>query len=240
MKISLIILTSILISCNGLPYRDDTEEDSIVSPYSPINLEKLRKLMKTGNETLKIPVLDPFKLKQYVYQIKEDHIVEAHGFLRNLKINDLSTFNVIKADINLVGVQVNIHLSWDSIKFVTDYTLKGTLIELLSIYGFGDIKANVKGLDLNMTMSFSVKDDEIYVRSFDSAIKLKGLDFTITGLFYDKGISRIVSLIVSDMTPKLIDDYQSEITKKFNTYATNFLNNFLKGLNLMSLSFLSS
>ncbi|XP_046823030.1 uncharacterized protein LOC124425950 [Vespa crabro] len=240
MKISLIILASILISCNGLPYKDDTAGDSIDSPYSPINLEKLRKLMKTGSEAHKIPVLDPFKLKQFVYQINEESIIEAHGFLRNLMINNLSTFNVIKADLNLVGVKVNLHLSWDSIKFVTDYTLKGTLMKFLSIYGFGDINANVKGLDLNMTMSLSVRDDDIYVRSFESAIKLKELDLTITGLFYDEEISRIISLVVSDITPQLIDDYQSEITQKFNTLATNLLNNFLKGLNLMSLEYLLS
>ncbi|KAL2712990.1 hypothetical protein V1478_017581 [Vespula squamosa] len=233
MKILLIILAIILISCHGLAYGGDTG-DSIITTYSKI-VDKFRDLMKNGNATLGIPVLDPFKLKQYVYQIDEDRIVKAQGFLTSLQVDELSTFKVIKEDFNLIGIKVNLHFLWDSIKLVTEYTLDGILMDFLSIYGFGDIKANVKGLDIDVKMSFSIRDGNVYVRSFESAIKLKELDLNITGLFYDEEISRVASFIISDMTPQLIEDYQVEITKKFNTIVTDTINDFVKNKSVMDL-----
>ncbi|KAL2743660.1 uncharacterized protein V1477_008100 [Vespula maculifrons] len=232
MKILLIILATILISCHGLAYGGDTG-DSIITTYSTITMDKFKKLMKNGNKTLGIPVLDPFELKRYMYQIDEKHIVKAEGILRFFEVDELSNFKVIKADFNLIGIEINLHLLWDTIKLVTNYSFEGILMDFLTIYGFGAVKANVKGLDIAVNMSLSTRDDNIYVYSFESAIKLKELDLNITGLFYDKEISRIASLIISDMTPQLIEDYQVEVTKKFNTLVTNFINNFLKNKKLL-------
>nr|XP_050854622.1 uncharacterized protein LOC127065810 [Vespula vulgaris] len=234
MKILLIILATILISCHGLAYGGDTG-DSIITTYSTITMDKFKKLMKNGNETLGIPVLDPFELKRYMYQIDEKHIVKAEGILRFFEVDELSNFKVIKADFNLIGIEINLHLLWDTIKLVTNYSFEGILMDFLTIYGFGAVKANVKGLDIAVNMSLSTRDDNIYVYSFESAIKLKELDLNITGLFYDKEISRIASVIISDMTPQLIEDYQVEVTKKFNTLVTNFINDFLKNKSWMDL-----
>ncbi|KAK2577035.1 hypothetical protein KPH14_011993 [Odynerus spinipes] len=222
MKLFLLILGSFVISCNGMMYGGDTGE-SFLSLYTAIAVDKFREIMKTGNATLGIPVLDPFELDQYALEVKEEGLADIRGLLRNLKADGLANFTVIKADFSIIGVKVNLHLFWDTIKLFTEYSLKGTLASTLSVYGLGDVTANVRGLDVDVQLSLSVRDEKPYVRTFKSEIKLKELDLKVTGLFYDQEISKIVSTIVSDMVPQLIDDYQVELTTRVNTQEVPYI-----------------
>ncbi|KAI4497087.1 hypothetical protein M0802_007833 [Mischocyttarus mexicanus] len=229
MKIVFLILTTIFISCHGFVYNYTKAEESNPDTYTAIAVDKFREIMKTGNSTLGIPVLDPFKLHQLAYKLEEEGFIEARGYLRNLRVDKLSTFKALKADFNLIGVKTNLHLVWDSIKLVTNYSVTGTLGNLLSIYGLGDIDATAKGLDVEVTMGLSVRDGNLYVKSFESKIKLEALDIKITGLFFDEEISETISSVLSDMVPQLIDDYQKELTGKLNSLATSSINVLLKG-----------
>ncbi|XP_015181385.1 PREDICTED: uncharacterized protein LOC107069001 [Polistes dominula] len=235
MKTVFIILATIFVSCHGFVYKVDAQESNIET-YDEIPVDKLREIMRNGSSALGIPVLDPFKLRQTEYIIREKGFLEAQGYLRNMQADNLSNFVAIKADYTIIGLKINLHLKWDSIKLVTDYSIIGNLGDMLSIYGLGEIDATAQGLELNVTMGLSIKDNgDLFVRSFESGIKLKALDIKITGLFHDEPVSKIVSTILSDMIPQLIDDYQQELTGKFNTLATNTINKLLKGKTLWDL-----
>ncbi|KAI4497089.1 hypothetical protein M0802_007835 [Mischocyttarus mexicanus] len=237
MKIVLFMsLVTILVSCHGLIYGGDTGK-SYFDVYTAIVVENFRETMRKGNETLEIPILDPFKSIKYQYKIQGESFFEAEGYLNNLQIDKLSTYKAIKTEFSIIGIKINLHLIWDSIKLVTDYSLTGTLGKLLSVYGLGDINLIAEGLDMDMTMSFTLKDGNFYVRNYQSTIKLETFDIQITGLFNDEYISDTISTILSDIIPQLVKDYQEELTGQFNSLATDIINDLQKNNTVWDLTF---
>lgn len=53
------------------------------------------------------------------------------------------------------------------------------------------------------------------------------MQFKATGLFDDEELSELLSAVISDMVPQLIDDYQDMITEKLNAAIAQVLNDFL-------------
>ncbi|XP_015183596.1 PREDICTED: uncharacterized protein LOC107070173 [Polistes dominula] len=237
MKIVFLLLITIMIPCYyGLMYGGDTGK-SYFDIYTAIVVDKFREVMRNGNETLEIPIMDPFKLDQFEYNIREKFNIEAQGYLQNLQINKLSTYKIIQAEFHLFRIKVNVHYIWDSIELITDYNLTGIYEHFLPIYGLGEIDAIVKGLDVEVIMGLWIKNGYLYVRNLQSAIKLEELDIKVTGLFNNKHISNIISIILSNVAPQLVDIYQEELTELLNTSATDIINDLQKNNTLWDLIF---
>ncbi|KAI4487406.1 hypothetical protein M0804_005555 [Polistes exclamans] len=236
MKNIFLILVTVLVSCYGLMYGGDTGK-SYFDTCAAIAVDKFRETMRNGNETLEIPILDPYKLHQFAYNIRKEDNIEAQVYLRNLQIDKLSTYKIINAEFSLFRIKINVHNIWDSIELVTDYNLTGIYENFLPIYGLGEIDAIAKGVDINVIVGLSIKYGDLYVQSFQSAIKLEEFDIKVTGLFHDEHISNTISTILSNIVPQLVDDYQEKLTEILNSLATDAINDLQKNNTLWDLIF---
>ncbi|XP_043503467.1 uncharacterized protein LOC122525001 [Polistes fuscatus] len=217
-------------------YGGDTGK-SYFDTCTAIAVDNFRETMRNGNETLEIPILDPYKLDQFEYNIRKEGNIEAEVYLQNLQIDKLSTYKIINAEFSLFRIKVNVHYIWDSIELITDYNLTGIYQNFLPIYGLGEIDAIAKGIDVDVIVGLSITNKDLYVRSLQSAIKLEEFDIKLTGLFHDEYISNTVSNILSNIVPQFVDNYQEELTEILNSLATDVINDYQKNNTLWDLIF---
>lgn len=64
----------------------------------------------------------------------------VQGTVDHLRAAGLSNFKINRGDFSLIGIAVNIDLSWDEIALMTKYDLKGTLLDDMSFFGKGNIE----------------------------------------------------------------------------------------------------
>ncbi|XP_011699345.1 PREDICTED: uncharacterized protein LOC105456759 [Wasmannia auropunctata] len=195
----------ILICCNAQAMRINGKYgNSLVEGF----LEKLKAIMKTGNDTLGIPILDPFNADEMKIDVHEDQI-NVDGSLTKVNANGLSEYDIINGDFELGGNLVLIlHLSWPLVVASTNYDIKGNAADF-EIFGKGEMNLSAKEFAFNTTIYLSMDGGmQGHLKVQDMALKLslKKLDFKITGLFDDEDLSALLSSMISDMAPKLADD----------------------------------
>ncbi|EFN89509.1 uncharacterized protein LOC105184252 isoform X2 [Harpegnathos saltator] len=189
-------------------------------------LEKFRSSIRDGNKDFGIPPLDPFKSDKIPIKLNEKDI-NLDALLTKVNMQGLSGYKVNSGDFRLIGLKVVMDLTWPLIYAVTNYSMNGTVGGTVALYGKGDIEIGAKDLDIYLEVSLKVKGKYLEVKSVTLKISLRALQFTITGLFDDKDMSELISAVISDMMPKLIQDYQSDIVGVINPIIEDKVNGFL-------------
>ncbi|XP_043264889.1 uncharacterized protein LOC122404732 [Colletes gigas] len=196
-------------------------------------LEKLKDTLKTGNQDLGIPVLDPLQKEHVNVDLNAKGVIELKGALDNFRVHGLSSYTVNQGDFKLAGFLANISLTWNEIDLMTKYNVNGKLADLISIYGDGIIMVQGKDLTVKVDVKLSINDErKLYVKNLSLHVHLKQLQFQITGLNNDAELSKLVSSIVSDITPQLIEDYQEQLSQTVSPLVINELNQLLKDMTL--------
>ncbi|KAL6424490.1 hypothetical protein ACFW04_009918 [Cataglyphis niger] len=186
-------------------------------------LEKFKIVLKTGNESLGIPVLDPFTAKQIPIELNEE-IINLNALLTNVNMHGLSEYKVINGNFQIIGIKLDISLSWPLITANTDYAMKG-YIDSYEIYGNGEINLSAKDFNLETEISFTVNEEHFKVKNMKLKLSLKELDFHATGLFNDDKVSNVLSATISDMAPELLEDVT--FMDRFGFLATEKIDAFL-------------
>ena len=241
MHLSVAVIAAILVACHaavppmhvGQPMEilEVFAEDGILVKV----LEKFRAIIKNGNDTLGIPPLDPFKMEHVDLNLKEGGLIELHGALDNLRAHGLSTYIIDKGDLEIIGLLANVSLTWDEIDLMTKYEVTSGKIAEMDIYGSGTLMAVIKGLTVTVDMKIGIKDGKLYAKELILHVHLKGLAFQITGLYDDAEMSKLISSIVSDIAPGLIEDYQDKISQMGSPIVLEVLNKVLKNLSISSI-----
>ncbi|XP_029168830.1 uncharacterized protein LOC114938878 [Nylanderia fulva] len=167
-------------------------------------LEKFKIILKTGNESLGIPVLDPFTAKQMPIKLYEQ-IINLNALLTNVNVDGLSEYKVIEGDFQVIGMKLNINLSWPLITASTDYTMKGNA-DSYEFYGNGEIDLSARDFVLETEIGFTVNGEHFKVRNMKLKLSLRALDFRVTGLFDDEELSNVLSAVISDTAPEFFKD----------------------------------
>ncbi|KAJ8665271.1 hypothetical protein QAD02_006933, partial [Eretmocerus hayati] len=102
-------------------------------------LEGLKDIMKTGQPTLGIPVLEPFQLESKEFNLEEGPIVGNYQ-VTDLYIENLSKY-VIQNGTNLqfVSLAVTLDILWPLIEGSTSYKADGKLFDNVLFFGEGDL-----------------------------------------------------------------------------------------------------
>ncbi|KYM89100.1 hypothetical protein ALC53_02483, partial [Atta colombica] len=190
-------------------------------------LEKLKNTLKTGNEKLGIPILDPFKADRLAINVNEDEI-KLNANLSTCNANGLSGYDVINGDLSMAkDIVLSLHLSWPLITANTKYDMKGK-VDNFELFGNGDIKLSAQNFVLNTVVTFlwnGSLNSYLKIKNINLKLSLQKLDFQATGLFNDEETSAILSALISDMAPELIGNEM--ITNKIVELITKKTDDFL-------------
>ncbi|KAI4497090.1 hypothetical protein M0802_007836 [Mischocyttarus mexicanus] len=96
-----------------------------VSDLKPF-LENFKTVMKTGNASFHIPVLDPHDVKDELYHVVLSFIT-ADLHLKNLHMVGFSDYQVKEGRFELDTLDVVMDLHWDNINVRSDYDIDGVL-----------------------------------------------------------------------------------------------------------------
>ncbi|XP_066581983.1 uncharacterized protein [Prorops nasuta] len=233
MKYSIVLLAMALVSCHAMAY-----DSGMIRTFANSKLigflENFKSIMKTGNDTLGIPVLDPFKLAQQSFKL-ENEFITVDALLTALQVDSLSNYKVKDADFAVSGLKLFSNFTWDEIKAKSGYVLDGLIAKVYPIYGHGEVSIALSGFDVDIALKLGVRDKHLYVKEMSIHAALKCLRFHIYGLFDDESVSELISAALSDMIPQLLEDYQKELMEPVADYASNMLNERLKTMSFTDL-----
>ncbi|CAL1678639.1 unnamed protein product [Lasius platythorax] len=190
-------------------------------------LEKFKIILKTGNESLGIPVLDPFYAKQISIKLdqnKNEEIINLDALLTNVNVGGLSEYKVIDGDFQVIGMKLNINLSWPLITASTDYDMKGS-VDSYEFYGNGEIDLSAQDFTLETEIGFTVNGEHFKVKNMELKLFLRALDFRATGLFNDEEVSKVLSAVISDTASEMLKDVT--IMNRLRLFATTTIDDFL-------------
>lgn len=196
-------------------------------------LENLKPIIRNGSDELGLPPLDPFNLKRLPIKINEN-TVKLDALLTDLYSRGLSEYTVIKGDFVLIGLKIVMSLSWPLVHAKTNYAMKGQVSEF-PIYGNGDMKADVKEFSISLEISFKMVGEHLQVKSIVSNMSLKALEFKATGLFDDEEVSDLLSALISDTVPEVINNNPELVKEQLHSIIKQALDSFLSSMTIADL-----
>ncbi|XP_071571354.1 uncharacterized protein [Temnothorax nylanderi] len=200
-------------------------------------LKKFKTILKTGNETLGIPILDPFNADRLDIRLNEEKI-KLDALLTKANVIGLSEYDIINADYtwSIKEVVLKLHLSWPlSIAASTNYSMNGK-VDVFEIYGKGDIKMTAQKFTFDTEINFIMDGGitgHLKVKNMKLKLSLNSLDFHVTGLYDNDELSAVISAVISDMAPELISD--DSIIKEVIPVISNQLDAFLSTMTVFEL-----
>ncbi|XP_011051885.1 PREDICTED: uncharacterized protein LOC105144602 [Acromyrmex echinatior] len=228
-----VVFGIVLICCNARAMRINAEPFG--NPMIQDALEKLKNTLKTGNEKLGIPILDPFKADQLAVNINEDEI-KLNANLSTCNVNGLSGYDVINGDLTMSeDIVISLHLSWPLVTANTKYDMKGK-VDNFELFGNGNIKLSAQNFVLNTTVTFlwnGSLNSYLKVKNINLELSLQKLDFQATGLFNDEETSTLLSALISDMAPELISNEM--VISKIVAFVTKKADDFLATKTLLEI-----
>lgn len=207
--------------------RDTRGVDSSFKKFLEVNL---RKLLREGNETLELPIMDPFVKNESVFQIKQNNILNADIKLSNFIIQELSDYIVTKAVVGIVGRKLTVGFHFPTIQTKGFYKLDGNIAAFDNLHVFGDGLFDIffKNFYIDSIIKFSVIG-EVRIKSIDLNIHLDESNFIGTGIFNDEESSPMTSEVISEFIPQFIKDNHDKITSVIVNKLTEIGNSILKG-----------
>ncbi|KAI4487535.1 hypothetical protein M0804_005684 [Polistes exclamans] len=165
--------------------------------------------MRTGNESLKIPVLDPHDIKDEFYHIVLSYVT-ADLNLKNLHMTGLSDYQVKEGKLHIVGLSVTVAFRWEKIVVKSEYDVNGVAANKYPIYGKGKLLGILNGLDVTCKCRMGLKNNKLYIANISSTLDLDSLYVKATGLYNDEKRSEEVSRKISEKGPEVIRKYPKE------------------------------
>ncbi|XP_043462408.1 uncharacterized protein LOC122498641 [Leptopilina heterotoma] len=251
MKIQIIILATVLISSQAKSILDVSNEvDVNLSPEDLNNpekklfeysldskLEEIRDILKNGNQSLGLPVCDPFKLDHWEEKLNLfNGSIKGSGSIDNLIFTGLSSYKIIESDVSIFKRAISLQLKWPRLEGISFYIINAFIKnKMIEIYGGGDFQTTTEDLVFDTVVYFGLKDGKVYIKKMDTRISLKNFKFTITGLYYDEDVSRTMSIFLTEFVKQVIRDNQKNLVNVVNSFIMINANKYLSKLTFQDL-----
>jgi len=232
---NLVAFGLILICCHVWAIEIDGQQTIKAQKWTKFEdfLERFKGILRNGDSSLGIPVLDPIAMSQLPLKIKQND-TDFEALLTNVKVDGLSAYTVNSGDFKLIGFKVTLDLTWPLVVATTNYSMKGSVAGF-QLYGDGDINISAHNFRYQTEIAFSLNGNHLKTRQINSKISLGELDFRITGLFNNEEISELLSKLISDMVPQIIKDDHATIIKEVDPIIRKELDSFLATMTLADL-----
>ncbi|XP_011877835.1 PREDICTED: uncharacterized protein LOC105567517 isoform X2 [Vollenhovia emeryi] len=225
---NLVAFGLILICCNAWAARTKIKgllrEDNRIQDF----FKRLKTTFKTGNESLGIPVLDPFHADRLQFNVDEDVVnFRVNTNFTNINAYGFSEYDVVNSTEKMLPPSLNLHILWPLLSLNADYSMDAKY-NYFNIYGKGTIKISLENLDVDAKMDLTLtggRAAHVRVKDIKFKISTKSLDFQMTGLMDDAKFSAAVSAAISDMAPDVLNN--DTILDLFNHHAKKILTYYL-------------
>ncbi|XP_043462422.1 uncharacterized protein LOC122498646 [Leptopilina heterotoma] len=237
--LSIFILVAALIS-NQL---EAFESQNLLGNENGVNdkliklIEKFKDILRKGNESIGLPVMDPLTINHHELPMKSE-LFSGEVKIDNLQLLGLSNYNVIKVDLKIVGLKLILGLHWPGLNaIISNYNIDGVALKFIDVYGKGSLKMNLNNLNFTTTVSISTNktDKTLFIKEMKSEVALQDFQFLIDGLYNDKDLSDMTNAIATDLVPSAIKTYQKKLTGTINNAVTTRANKILRTMTLKDL-----
>ncbi|KAF5294055.1 hypothetical protein FQA39_LY13529 [Lamprigera yunnana] len=187
-------------------------------------VECIREFMLNGIPEIGI-VLDPFKLP-FLPLFLNTQFIRSKMWLSGIFIGGLASFHLDKGSIDIKPfppqAEVNVDLSFQKIKFTTNYDGKMNIFDFIRLYGKGTVNFDFDNFKFGLKAIInliSIKLDAISLQIQFPSVKAK-----VSGLFNDKYMSDIISRQMTSTFSQLAQEQQTYINDALNNYIEHLIN----------------
>ncbi|KAG1666127.1 hypothetical protein GQR58_019047 [Nymphon striatum] len=129
-----------------------------IDDYLKTVLNNFKSQMTTGIPALKIPILDPFKVKDQSL-VKKDSKIDIRASLKNNKVTGLSKFKIQKLRLDLNKLQFEFGLLIPKLAIKGQYALNGNALNIFPIFGNGEYSVTVRNLKIATHVKVTIDDN---------------------------------------------------------------------------------
>ncbi|XP_053979986.1 uncharacterized protein LOC128877054 isoform X1 [Hylaeus volcanicus] len=186
-------------------------------------LEKFRNRMPYGIPELGLPPLEPFQLDEVDVNIDNPEIGNLSLTIENLVIHNLSTFVINKAKLSLIGPTIIANISIPHIYAEGMYNVSGNIGDMLQLNGTGPFQTDIYDFQIyvNTVLGYS---RGMYLKSFYLDFTLRSIEMRLEDFMEDEELSRIMSKVFQELTPKALDIIKPDILPGIQSYVAGRVN----------------
>ncbi|XP_011504185.1 PREDICTED: uncharacterized protein LOC105367242 [Ceratosolen solmsi marchali] len=137
-----LFLSAVVCELTYAAYLDDFRVTDLairsISDKFKKALENLKEIIKSGNATIGIPILDPFYLAHKEINAV-NNIFTGTIAVANFNFDGLSTYIVRNADFKIAKWNITVDFLWPNVKGKTAYDVQGHALDKILVYGSGDL-----------------------------------------------------------------------------------------------------
>ncbi|XP_014203980.1 uncharacterized protein LOC106636174 [Copidosoma floridanum] len=204
----------------------------IVAPDRQLKVffESLKDVMRSENNTLGIPVLDPFETDFQNITINND-LFSVDFNASNLKVGGLSNYIVNEAHFKFQDQELTLNATWSSLKVVTSYGLKAFKKDWpdFPLFGNGDTVFDAKDLTVAVKIKLSAakETNKLSIDALSTNISLGSIDFRATGIYDDEEASETINKLISSSLPHAVNFHQYLFIGTIDSELTKLLDGFI-------------
>ncbi|CAK9818712.1 hypothetical protein ANTQUA_LOCUS9912 [Anthophora quadrimaculata] len=194
-------------------------------------LEKFRARMPYGIPELGIPPLEPLHLDHIDIEIDNPDIGNVSLVINDLYLHNLSTFVTNKAKLSLIGPTITANVTIPRIHVEGIYSISGNLGQMVALNGSGPFQGDISDFQLyvNTMLGFS---RGVYLKTFDLDFALKSMEINLENFMNDEELSRVMSKVFQELTPKVVDVIKPDILPGIRSYIGGRVNETIHDLTI--------
>ncbi|XP_031829939.1 uncharacterized protein LOC116425853 isoform X2 [Nomia melanderi] len=194
-------------------------------------LEKFRGRMRYGIPELGIPPLEPLQLDEIDITIDNPDIGNISLIIENLELYNLSTFVINKAKLSLVGPTITANVSVPHVYIEGIYNISGILGDMVKLHGDGPFRADIYDFQLYVNTVLGYYRG-MYLKTFDLDFDLKSMEVRLENFMGDEELSRIMSKVFQELTPKVVDIIKPDVLPGIRDYVAGRVNETIHHLSM--------
>jgi len=230
MKLLLFIFPLIALS-TARAIRDDN-----LDAYIKQILDLLKEQMPTGIPELGIPPLDPFEVPHFDIPHIEEDVIKADITIDNFIIKNLATFETKLAHLDLEALSLELELTLADLRGDADYSLDGTILGLLPLYGEGPMWLEIYGLDLYAKAAVLINADGfVEITEIDLTADFTDIKIHLDNLLGGGNFGESVNNLLNVLGGYIWDQVKGLLFPLLDDVLKNVLNDALSGCNIADL-----
>ncbi|XP_012270843.1 uncharacterized protein LOC105694585 [Orussus abietinus] len=192
-------------------------------------LERFREQMQEGMPDLGLPPMEPFKIRHLDFETHNKEIGVVQVSLDDLTLSQLSTFNVDRARLSLIGPTVTLNISIPTIHATGYYNLTGMLGDMFRLFGSGPFDARIHGFRFYVDTVLGYYRG-VYMKTFDFDFSIESADLDLKEFMGGGEVGEVMNEVLESLTPEALQIVKPEVLPKVQDYVATKANETMRNL----------
>ncbi|CAH0774174.1 unnamed protein product [Bemisia tabaci] len=201
-------------------------------------LEAFKRLMKKGDASKNIPVLDPlYTAADTAYYNSNDGVFEFKMESKNVTTTGLSEFVVNHVSASMFSLKADLDLTFTNINRKGTYKAKASLFQDVDVfYGDGSLDESVSNLNILLHLHFGLSLNKIlYVKEVGVKFNVQQGSVNLDGLLNNSKLGKTVNKILSDGGANFVNKNRERIQPHINEAVKTRVSHLIDGMTLPEL-----